>query len=171
MAGHIALGALQPELPVKSCDELLQGRLRSGAQDRRYQISPFDFTVMAGVAHLGEMRLSGFLLAGTKDRSSFARPGATFNFREVLRGCGFRAAAVTAAALCAHAAAASDCRDCFTALARFGFYKEMIGRGAKVSLRFSTRCQLELPYVRKKPERIQLIERWPGTCSRESWTV
>src|SRR5229473_8518504 len=99
MAGHIALGALQPELPVKSCDELLQGRLRSGAQDRRYQISPFDFTVMAGVAHLGEMRLSGFLLAGTKYRSGFARPGATFNFREVLRGCGFRAAAVTAAAL------------------------------------------------------------------------
>ncbi len=41
-------------------------RLRSGAQDRRYQISPFDFTVMAGVAHLGEVRLSCFLLAGTQ---------------------------------------------------------------------------------------------------------
>jgi hypothetical protein len=54
----------QPELPVKRFDEPLQGRPRSGVQDRRYQISLFDLTVMAGVAHLGEMRLSGFLLAG-----------------------------------------------------------------------------------------------------------
>ena len=66
MAGEIARAALPAEFSIESLDELLQGRLRRGAQDRRYQISPFDFIVTAGVAHLGEMRLSGFLLAGTQ---------------------------------------------------------------------------------------------------------
>jgi hypothetical protein len=87
----------QPELPVKSFDELLQGRPASGAQDRRYQISLLDFTVMVGVAHLGEMRLSGFLLAGTQGPVRLRATRSHFNFREVLCGCGFRAAAVTAA--------------------------------------------------------------------------
>ncbi len=56
----------QPNSLLRALMSLLQGRLRRGAQDRGYQISPFDFIVTAGVAHLGEMRLSGFLLAGTQ---------------------------------------------------------------------------------------------------------
>ena len=59
MAGEIALGALPAEFPVQSPDEILQGRLRSGAQPPLSNQS-FDFAVLAVIAHLGEMRLSSF---------------------------------------------------------------------------------------------------------------